>query len=512
MSENSTQATGWVIYPIGSRPKMGLSILLGLQQYLTMFGATVLIPFIVSGTMAGAGIPMPQDQLALLISTMFFCSGLTTLIQQSVLGNRLPIVQGGTFSFLGPMAAIVGLVAAKGWGWEIAIQQVSASIMCASVFEIALGYSGLMGKIKRAISPIAIAPTITMIGLGLFGIGAPWMASNWAVALITIVALVLYSQVFSRKSRVFLLFPVLLSIITGWRAALIGTLAGWIPEGNAANLTGQLSLIKAAPWFTIRPAIPFKWGFPSFNDVTLAGSLGMLAGYLGSMIESIGDYHSCARMACAPVPTARMISKGLGAEGLGCLIDRIFQTCNGTTSYSENIGSIGLTRVASRRVIRTGAVIMLILPMFGKFGATLATLPTPVVGSMFVGLFGLIAAVGISNLQFVNLNNQRNLFIIGISLFAGLSIPAHFGASPINWAESGKVAEILGSILNTILNTKMAVAAIVAILLDNTLKGATRAERGLEVWEKEASEEAWIAAEAEWKKMKVGEEKKIVME
>jgi nucleobase transporter 1/2 len=230
------------------------------------------------------------------------------------------------------------------------------------------------------------------------------------------------------------------------------------------------------------------------------------------MIESIGDYHSCARMACAPVPTARMISKGLGAEGLGCLIDGIFQTCNGTTSYSENIGSIGLTRVASRRVIRTGAVIMLILPMFGKFGATLATLPTPVVGSMFVGLFGLIAAVGISNLQFVNLNNQRNLFIIGISLFAGLSIPAHFGASPINWAESGKVAEILGSILNTILNTKMAVAAIVAILLDNTLKGATRAERGLEVWEKEASEEAWIAAEAEWKKMKVGEEKKIVME
>lgn len=93
MSENEVKTGGWVIYPIGSKPKMGLSILLGVQQYLTMFGATVLIPFIIGGAMG-----MPQDQLALLISTMFFCSGITTLIQQSPIGNKLPIIQGGTFS------------------------------------------------------------------------------------------------------------------------------------------------------------------------------------------------------------------------------------------------------------------------------------------------------------------------------------------------------------------------------------------------------------------------------
>jgi len=73
-----------------------------------------------------------------------------------------------------------------------------------------------MGIIKRAISPIAIGPTIAMIGLALYGIGAPWMASNWAVSIITLSALILYSQVFARKSRVFLLFPVLLAIATGW--------------------------------------------------------------------------------------------------------------------------------------------------------------------------------------------------------------------------------------------------------------------------------------------------------
>jgi nucleobase transporter 1/2 len=501
------QAKGWVIYPVGSRPKMGLAILLGVQQYLTMFGATVLIPFIVGGAMK-----LPQAELALLISTMFFASGITTLIQQSPIGNKLPIVQGGTFSFLGPMFAIVGMVGAKGLGWQVMIQQVSAAVLFASVFEIVLGYTGLMGLIKRAISPITIGPVIAMIGLALYGIGAPWMAGNWVVSLITLAALILYSQVFARKARVFLLFPVILSIATGWLAAVIGTFLGWIPAGNPANVTGTAGLIAAAPWISFRPLVPFKWGFPQLNDITLAGSIGMIAGYIASMIESIGDYYSCARISEAPVPTARMISRGLGAEGLGCLIDGILQTCNGTTSYSENIGSIGLTRVASRRVIRAGAIVMLVLPMFGKFGATLATMPQPVVGSMFVGLFGLIAAVGLSNLQFVNLNNARNLFIIGISFFAGLSFPAHFNAVAINWAAAGKLAETLGSIVQTILTTGMAVAAIFGIVLDNLLPGATREERGLALWEREATEEAWEKAEAEWKKMAVGEERKIVME
>ncbi len=510
--DENVKAQGWVVYPIGSKPKIGLAVLLGIQQYLTMFGATVLIPFIVSGAFAQNGIPMPPEALALLISTMFFVSGITTLIQQSGIGNKLPIIQGGTFSFLGPMFAIVGMVAAKGLGWEVGMADVSAAVMFASLFEIILGYTGLMGLVKRAISPIVIGPTIAMIGLALYGIGAPWMAGNWVISIITLVALVLYSQVFSRKSKVFLLFPVLLAILTGWLASLIGTLAGWIPEGNPANLSGQLGLIQAAKWFTVRHAIPFKWGFPSFGDgIVVAGSLGMLAGYLGSMVESIGDYYSCARMAEAPVPTEKMISRGLGAEGLGCLIASFFQTANGTTSYSENIGSIGLTRVASRRVVRAGAIVMLFLPFFGKFGATLATLPQPVVGSMFVGLFGLIAAVGLSNLQFVNLNNARNLFIIGISFFAGLSFPAHFNATPIAWTSS-QAAQVLGSICQTILTTGMAVTALVGILLDNLLPGATRAERGLEVWESEATEEAWEKAEAEWAKMAVGEERKVIIE
>ena len=514
MSEQDqlVHATSWIVYPIGSKPKWPTAILLGFQQYLTMFGATVLIPIIVGGAMK-----MPPDQLALLISTIFFTSGLCTLIQQSPLGNRLPVIQGGTFSFLGPTFAIIGMVAAahpKGVNglplWQLQIQQVAAAIMIASVVEIFLGYTGIMGYVKRAISPIVIGPTIAMIGLALFNIGAPWMAGNWIIGLITLLALIIYSQVLSRSSRFFMLFPVLLAIATGWIAALVATATGMIGPESAAYL--KTDLIKAAPWFSITPMIPFKWGFPDLGSSTLwAGVFGMLAGYMTSMIESIGDYYACARISEAPVPTSRMISRGLGAEGLGCLIAGIMQTGNGTTTYSENIGSIGLTKVASRRVIRCGAVVMLFIPICSKFGATLATLPQPVVGAMFVGLFGMIASVGLSNLQIVNLNNSRNLFIIGLSFFAGLSVPYHFSgmlnanAVPIDWSAAGGAIAVIGNILQALLTTGMFVTAFIAILLDNLLPGATRAERGLEVWESDASEEAWEKAEAEWAALKEGE-------
>ena len=139
MSETSTQEKQhWIVYPIGSKPKWPLAVLLGIQQYLTMFGATVLIPFIVGGAMK-----LPEHELALMISTIFFTSGICTLIQQSALGNRLPVIQGGTFSFLGPTFAIIGMVAAKQLTgpepmWQVQIQHVAGAIMVASVFEWAM--------------------------------------------------------------------------------------------------------------------------------------------------------------------------------------------------------------------------------------------------------------------------------------------------------------------------------------------------------------------------------------
>lgn len=146
----------------------------------------------------------------------------------------------------------------------------------------------------------------------------------------------------------------------------------------------------------------------------------MVAGVLASAIESVGDYYACARLSGAPPPPVHAINRGIGVEGLGCIIAGLWGTGNGTTSYSENIGAIGVTKVGSRRVVMWGALVMIIFGLFSKFGALFLTIPSPIVGGIFCVMFGMIAAVGLSNLQFVDLNSTRNLFVLGFSIFFSL--------------------------------------------------------------------------------------------
>lgn len=461
----------WVIYTVDEKPPFGEALFLGIQHYLTMFGATVAIPLILGNAMK-----MPTAEIGQLIATIFLVSGITTWLQTTV-GNRLPVIQGGSFSFFPPTFVIIGATVGKGMGYEIAIQHITGAIFLASFFEIILGYTGIMGYLRRFIGPVTIAPTIALIGLALFKLGAPWAGLNWWISGITLVALILYSQVFGRKVRIFTLFPVLLAILTGWLAAYIGTVTGWIPAGDKAIV--DLTTVASAAWFT--PPYPFQWGFWQFE---ISFALAMIAAYAASMIESIGDYYAAARMAEAPIPDAKMISKGLGTEGVGCLIASVFQTCSGSTTYSENIGAIGLTRVGSRFVIQIGATVMIIISFIGPFGAFFATIPQPVVGAMYCGLFGMIAAVGLSNLQFVDLNSARNLFIIGFAFFMGLSLPEYFNTTYPNTAmlaESGVFLKTVGSVITTIGKTGMAVAGILAGVLDNIIPG-TDDERGLTAW------------------------------
>lgn len=464
----------WIIYTIEDKPPLGESIFLGIQHYLTMFGATVLIPLLLAGAMK-----MPPGDTALLISTIFLCSGITTWLQ-STIGNKLPVIQGGSFSFLPPAFVIIGATVGKGMGFEIAIQQITGAIIIASAFEIILGWSGVIGKVRKYVGPITIGPTIALIGLALYKVGAPVAFSggkggSWFVAGLTIIALIIYSQFLGKKSRVFLLFPVLLAIVTGWVLAIIISGLGIIEPGHPAYV--DWAKVGAAPWFSVMPIVPFKWGFPQFQ---IALILAMVAAYLASMIESIGDYYAAARISEAPTPTGSMISKGLGTEGIGCLIAGLLQTCNGSTTYSENIGAIGLTRVASRHVVRWGATVMIVLAFITKFGAIFTTMPGPVVGAMYCGLFGMIAAVGLSNLVLCDMTSSRNLFIIGFAFFMGLSLPEYFDKFPLgtNWPVGIKW---LGDIITTVGKTGMAVGGIIGLVLDNIVPG-TEEERGLKAW------------------------------
>ncbi len=462
MADQSTKSD--LIYNIDDIPPLGESIGLGFQHYLTMFGSTVAIPLILSKPL---GIENDPVKLGWLIGTMFFISGITTLLQ-TTLGNRLPIIQGGTFSFLGPAFAICGMAMLKNEGFEVRMQHLQGAIIIGAVVEIALGYGKVIGKLLRFIGPITIAPTIALIGLALFKFGAPVAGTHWGIGGLTIFLIILFSQYLRRTARIFEMYPILLAILVAWGVAALLTYTGTFGPGHPAHVSTDK--VGQAPWF--RVPMPFQWGMPKFG---VAAAVGMFAGYLASMVESIGDYFACARLAGAPPPDEKMINKGIGMEGVGCLIAGIFGTGNGTTSYSENIGAIGLTRVGSRRVVQMGALLMIGLGIIGKFGALFTTIPQPIVGGMYCAMFGMIAAVGLSNLQFVDLNSARNLFIIGFAFFMGLSLPEYF-SSDANLIKFDP--QWLADILNTIFKSGMAVGALIAAVLDNTIPG-TDDERGL---------------------------------
>ncbi|XP_053109866.1 solute carrier family 23 member 1-like [Hemicordylus capensis] len=496
-------------YTVTDIPPWYLCIFLGIQHYLTALGGLVAIPLILS-----KGLCLERDTLTQshLISTIFFVSGICTLLQV-IFGVRLPILQGGTFAFLTPSLAMLSLPRwqCPAWTtnatledvsspefieeWQKRIRELQGAIMVSSCFQIFVGFSGLIGFLMRFIGPLTIAPTISLVALPLFDSAGKDAGSHWGIAAITIFFIVLFSQYLknvpvplpayqkSRKchfSKVYLfqIFPVLFGLSISWILCLVLTVTNVFPSdpkayGYLARTDSKGDVVSKAPWF--RFPYPGQWGVPT---ISFAGVFGILAGVISSMVESVGDYYACARLSGAPPPPMHAINRGIGVEGIGCLLAGAWGTGNGTTSYSENVGALGITRVGSRMVIVAGGCVMLLTGMFGKVGAVFASIPTPIIGGMFLVMFGVITAVGVSNLQYTDMNSSRNLFIFGFSIFAGLTIP--------NWVNNNSDVLKTGvmqldQVLQVLLTTGMFVGGFLGFLLDNTIPGS-KEERGLLAW------------------------------
>ncbi|KAK7146262.1 hypothetical protein R3I93_013871 [Phoxinus phoxinus] len=503
-SADSTDARRMdMIYTIEDTPPWYLCVFLGLQHYLTCFSGTIAVPFLLAEAMC-----VGHDQWATsqLIGTIFFCVGITTLLQ-TTFGCRLPLFQASAFAFLAPSRAILSLdkwkCNATGFAalnatdlphtediWYPRIREIQGAIIVSSLIEVVIGALGLPGVLLKYIGPLTITPTVTLIGLSGFQAAGERAGKHWGIAMLTIFLVLLFSQyarniqlplpVYKSKKgwtsyrfQLFKMFPIIMAILVSWFLCFIFTVTDVFPPekgkyGFYARTDARQGILAAAPWFKI--PYPFQWGLPT---VSAAGVIGMLSAVVASIIESIGDYYACARLSCAPPPPIHAINRGIFMEGISCVLDGVFGTGNGSTSSSPNIGVLGITKVGSRRVIQYGAALMLLLGMVGKFSALFASLPDPVLGALFCTLFGMITAVGLSNLQFVDLNSSRNLFVLGFSIFFGLVLPSYLKENPLVTG----IVEI-DHVLNVLLTTAMFVGGSVAFVLDNTIPG-TLEERGI---------------------------------
>ncbi len=454
-----------LIYGIDDRPPFFIMLLSGAQHVLTLFGATTLVPLIF-----GPAMGMDALQIAAFISCVYFGMGVATLIQTHPrLGSGLPIVQGSSFSFIPSVMTVIG--AYKAMGPDVVMQHIGGGLILGGVVLALVGYSGIVGAIRKIITPVVIGPVIMAIGFSLAPVAIQGNAANyWPASLSVVLLIFLFSLV--SKNKYVNIFAILSAIVITYLACFALSRSGVFPAGHPAHI--DLSKVAEAPWLRYNVILP--WGAPKFSLLAFGA---MVAGFFAVMIESIGDYHSVSFASEVDDPDEATISRGIGAEGVGCALSGLFGSV-GTTSYTENIGLIGLTGVASRWVVRTGAVLLILMSFIGKLGALIATMPSPIIGGAYIALFGTIGALGIQVLMRADMSSQRNVLIVGFAFLMALGLPGWVEKNQELFmsADYSTLVQTLGGMAWAILKTPMAVAGICAAVCDSLIPG-TDEERGI---------------------------------
>uniref|UniRef100_A0A2C9U1T9 Nucleobase-ascorbate transporter 3 n=1 Tax=Manihot esculenta TaxID=3983 RepID=A0A2C9U1T9_MANES len=459
---------------------------LAFQHYIVMLGTIVLIASNLVPRMGG-----DHGDKARVIQTLLFMAGINTLIQ-TFIGTRLPTVMSASVAFTLPVLSIIKDLADETFADEHdrfthTMRTIQGSLIVSSFVNIILGFSFAWGNLTRFFSPISIVPMVCVVGLGLFMRGFPLLANCVEIGLPMLILLVIcqyLKYLHPRGHPILERFGLLFCVGIVWAFAAILTVSG------AYNNVGQQTktscrtdgsfLISSAPW--VRVPYPFQWGAPIFRASHV---FGMMGAALVSSAESTGTYFAAARLAGATHPPAHILTRSIGLQGVGMLLEGIFGAAVGNTASVENVGLLGLTHIGSRRVVQISTAFMIFFSIFGKFGALFASIPLPIFAAIYCVLFGIVAAIGISFIQFSNNNSMRNHYILGLSLFLGISIPQYF-VSNTTMEGHGPVRTDGGwfnDILNTIFSSPPAVAMITGTLLDNTLDARhTINDRGIPWW------------------------------
>ncbi|GJN35320.1 hypothetical protein PR202_gb24075 [Eleusine coracana subsp. coracana] len=442
-------------YCVHSNPSWVQVAALAFLHYLVMLGSTVMLASAIVPAMGGG----PGDK-ARVIQSFLFMSGINTLLQ-TLVGTRLPTVMNASFAFVVPVLSIAREFDSNNFATNHqrfihTMRTTQGALIVASILNMILGFSTVWGTYAKKFSPVIMTPVVCVVGLGLFEIGFPQVGKCVEIGL-----------------------PML--ILAGGSATAILTVAGAYNHVSLKTQqhcrTDRSFLMSSAPWIKI--PYPFQWGTPIF---TAGHSFGMMGAVLVSAFESTGAHFATARLAGATPPPGHVLSRSVGLQGIGMFLEGIFGAPAGSSVSVENIGLLGLTKVGSRRVIQISTGFMIFFSIFGKFGAFFASIPLPIFAAIYCILFGIVAAVGVSFMQFANKNSMRNIYIIGLALFLGISIPQYFNeyTSSAGRGPARTNAGWFNDIINTVFASGPTVALIVASVLDNTLEvRSSESDRGL---------------------------------
>jgi uric acid transporter len=425
---------------------------LGLQHVLVMYAGAVAVPLIL-----GRALKMSPEDVAFLISADLFACGLATLVQSvgfPGVGIRLPVMMGVTFASVGPM---LSMAAAPGVG----LLGIYGSVISAGVFAVLV--APFMGRLLPLFPPVVTGTIIVVIGVSLMRIGVNW-AGGGLPTLTKVVDGVAgafpnpaYGQLEGLGIALFVLL-VILGLIR-WGSGFLANVAvllGIIAGAALASVLGVMHFEKVASAAWVDIVTPLRFGVPTFQLVPI---ITMCIVMIVVMIESTGMFLALGEMTGRTVDQAA-IARGLRADGVGTILGGIFNTFP-YTSFSQNVGLVGVTGIRSRWVTATGGIIMLALGLLPKMAALVEALPQVVLGGAGLVMFGMVAATGARILTNVDFKTNRfNLFIVAISIGFGmipLVSPNFFRNTP--------------DALHPLLESGILLAAIVSVLLNLFFNG-----------------------------------------
>jgi uric acid transporter len=442
------------IHPVDEVLPAGKLTLLGIQHVLVMYAGAVAVPLIIGGALK-----LPKDQVALLINADLFACGLVTLLQAVGVwrfGIRMPVMMGVTFAAVSPM---VVMATTPGLG----LLGIYGAVIVAGVFGILI--APLISRMLPLFPPVVTGTIITVIGISLMRVGINWAAGGNPTIMSPTgpVPNPAYGAPLHLAVSAVVLVSILLitKFVKGFFAN-IAVLSGIVIGMIIAMTLGKVSFggLEAAPWVAV--VKPFQFGMPTFNPVAI---ITMCLVVVVVMIESLGMFLALSNITGKKL-SQRELSDGLRVDGLGTLIGGIFNTFP-YTSFSQNVGLVGVTGVRSRWVCAAGGGLLVLLGLLPKLAVIVASVPQFVLGGAGIVMFGMVCATGIRILGGVDFQkNRHNLYVVAIGV--------GFGMIPL---VADKFFSQMPKALSPLLGSGILLASIMAVLLNFFFNQVNSAEK-----------------------------------
>ena len=395
MKSSSTNQNNNLKYGVDDNPNLGTKLLLGLQHIFAAFGGIIVVPLVISSALG-----FDSAMSMTVISASIMAAGIATVIQAKGvgrIGSRVACIMGTDFTFVSPALSV---------GSALGLPGIIGATILGAFFEIILSY--FIKPLMKLFPPIVTGTVVCLIGLTLIPVSMDWAAGGSGAAD--------YGSLINVSIAMFVMIITLLlnrygKGILSTASILIGMLIGYIiciPLGKI-----DFSPIAQASFISV-PQI-FQYGV----TINLEALIAFLPAYFVTTIETVGCLKAVGEVSNVEMDDKK-IGSGVLADGVGSIIGGVVGSFP-NTSFSQNVGLIPLTKVASKHVAIMAGLLLILLGLFPKLAAVINSIPSPVLGGAGIVMFGTVAASGIKTLSSVEIND-RNLLIIATSIGLGLGV------------------------------------------------------------------------------------------